>query len=171
MPVKPKTSSRVTEDPRRRRDFRPQYYPKANDRDGPSPGAAARNDRLILKFLAVYYQLNCDYARLVETRARTTSPDSAKAEEECLRAIEKTLIIRDGLEDQFAAFGVIAEPIVVGGFTMDVKFTFGDVTAAGRLRSAPIMSSANVSIPLPPGIKLENLTFPREESGRRTGSR
>jgi hypothetical protein len=169
--VKPKTSSRVPEDPRRRRDFRPQYYPKANGQDGPPPGAAARNDRATIEFLAAYHQLNCEYARLVETRAMAPSPDRAKAEEECLHAIEKALIVRDGLEDHYAPFGIIAEPIVAEGFTMDVKFTFGDVTAAGRLRSAPIMSSANVSISLPPGIKIENLTFPREDSGRRTGSR
>ena len=171
MPLNPKTSSRAPEDPRRRPDFRPQYYPKANDRNCPPPGASARNDRVMLEFLAVYYQLNCEYARLVETRAMTQSPDRAKTEQECLHAIEKALILRDGLEDHYAPFGMIAEPIVADGFTMDVKFTFGDVTAAGRLRSAPIMSSANVSIPLPPGIKIENLTFPQEDSGRRTGSR
>jgi hypothetical protein len=170
MPVNPKNSTRAPEDPRRRRDFHPQYYPTANGRTGPRPGVTARNDCVILEFLAAYYQLNCEYARLLEVRAMAQSTDRAKAEDECLRAIERDLIIRDGLEDQYAASGIIAEPIVVDGFTMDVKFTFGDVTAAGRLRSAPIMSSANVSIPLPPGIKLENLTFPREDSSHRTGS-
>ena len=167
MPVNPKTSSRAPrapEDPRHRRDFLPQYYPKVNGGDGPLSGATARNDRVMIEFLAVYYQLNCEYARLVETRAMAQSKDRAKAEEECLRAIEKALILRDGLEDQNASAGVIAEPIVADGFTMDVIFTFGDVTAAGRLRSAPIMSSATLLIRLPPGVEIEKLTFPNEGS-------
>ena len=159
-PKIPSCAARAPKDPRSRRDFLPQYYPKANGQGGPPPKVTAQNDRIKIEFLAVYYQLNREYARLVQTRAMPQSPDRAKAEGECLRAIERALILRDGLEDQYAASGVIAEPILADGFTVDLKFTFGNVTAAGRLRSAPIISSAEISIALPPGIKIEKLTFP-----------
>jgi hypothetical protein len=118
----------------------------------------------MIEFQAAYYDLNCHYSRLLAVRAQGETPEVKNAEYECLRAIEKALIIRDGLEDEYASSGVIAEPVVMDGYTMDVKFTFGDVTAAGRLRSAPIMSSAMISIELPPGVEIEKLTFPGESS-------
>ena len=149
-----------------RADFRPEYFPRANGRVGPAPDAIGRNDRIKLEFLAVYYRLNCEYARLLQARAKAESPECKKTDAKCLRAIETILIVRDGLEDKYASCGVIAEPIVSDGFTMDVKFTFGDVTAAGRLRSAVIVSSAVIAVGLPPGIAVEKLTFP--EQGSRT---
>jgi hypothetical protein len=97
------------------------------------------------------------------------SPDRAKMESECLHALEKILILRDGLEDHYAAFGVISEPVVTNGYAMDLKFTFGDVTATGRLRSVPLESSGAVAIRLPPGIDLQKLTFPAADRGGETG--
>lgn len=165
--MNPKTSfdsPGALEDPRCRPDFLPQYYPKLNGGDGPPPGSTTRNDLIMIEFRAAYYDLNYHYSRLLEVRGQGETPGAKEREFECLRAIEKSLIVRDGLEDQYASSGVIAEPIVVDGFTMDVKFTFGNITAAGRLRSALIVSSAMISIGLPPGVKIEELTFPNEGS-------
>jgi hypothetical protein len=158
------------EDPRGRGDFRPEFYPKANGGDDPPPEATSRNDRIRIEFRAVYYRLNCEYARLQEARASAESSGRAKMESECLRAIEKILILRDGLEDHHAAFGVICEPVVTNGYAMDLKFTFGDVTATGRLRSVPLESSGAVAIRLPPGIDIQKLTFPDADRGNETGT-
>jgi hypothetical protein len=148
------------EDPRSRSGFLPQFYPKANGQSAPPADATERNDRIILEFLAAYYILNSHHSRLLETRKNAQSPERSKAERKCLHAIEKVLILRDSLEDRYAPLGVIAEPFVRSGFTVDVKFSFGNVNAAGRLRSRPFVSSAFISIPLPPGVRIEDLTFP-----------
>ena len=153
--------SEFPRDPRQRKDFCSKYYPKANGGDGPPPDSAARNDGIMSAFRAAYYGLNCEHARLRELRAATGCVDREKAEKECLRAIEKALIIRDGLEDRLACFGVIAEPIVEDGFAVDLKFTFGDVTAAGRRRSELLVSSADIAIGLPLGVKRDRLTLPK----------
>src|SRR5262245_34782686 len=123
------------EDPRRRRDFRPQHYPRVNGQGAPPPEATERNDRMKLEFLAAYYALNGGYARLLEVRGHPDSPERREAETKCLQAIEEMLILRDKLEDQYAPFGVIAEPVVQDGFTVNLKISFGNVDAAGRLRS------------------------------------
>src|SRR5580765_8509775 len=115
------------EDPRSRSGFLPQFYPTANGKNAPPAGATERNDRIILEFLAAYYDLNSHYSRLLETRKNPESPELSKAERKRLQAIEKGLILRDSLEDRYAPFGVIAEPVVHAGFTVDVKFSFGNV--------------------------------------------
>ena len=148
------------EDPRSRSGFLRQFYPTANGQNASPVDATERNDRIILEFLAAYYDLNSHYSRLLEERKKPESPERSKAERERLQAIEKVLILRDSLEDRYAPFGVIAEPEVQAGFTVDVKFYFGNVNAAGRLRSRPFVSSAFISIRLPPGVRIEDLTFP-----------
>src|SRR5262245_26378649 len=55
-------------DPRSYPDFRPPFYPAVNGKTAPSVDTAGRNDRITLEFLAVYYELNCRYAALVEAR-------------------------------------------------------------------------------------------------------
>jgi len=57
---------------------------------------------------------------------------------------------------------VIVEPVMKEGLAVDVKFTFGNINAVGRPWSQPIMSSAFLSIALPPGVKREELTYPDE---------
>lgn len=151
------------DDPRGRPDFQFSHYPKANSKDAPPANAEDRNAQIVLEFLAIYYALNCEQAKLREVRAAAASPQQTARERERLQAIEKILIERDRLEDRYAPFGIIAEPVVRNGFTVDVKFTFGSVNAAGRLRGAPLVSSSTIPIRLPPGVKLEDLTFPEEE--------
>jgi hypothetical protein len=145
------------DDPRGRSDFQSSHYPKANGKEAPPLDAQDRNDRIVLEFLSVYYALNCEHAKLRQVRNNTAQ------ERERLQAIEKVLIQRDGLEDKYAPFGVIAEPVVENGFTVDIKFTFGSVNAAGRLRGAPMISSSTIPIRLPPGVKLEDLSFPEQK--------
>lgn len=147
------------DDPRNRRDFRTQHYPRVNGQEAPPPVATERNDRIKLEFLAAYYDLNGAHARLLETRGQPDSPERREAEKKCLQAIERLLIVRDSLEDQYAPLGVIAEPIVKDGFTMNVKISFGNVDAAGRLRSESYTITACVPIPLPEGVKFENLNL------------
>ena len=152
-------------DPRIHDDFRPRHYPRVNGRDAPPPEATERNDRIKLEFLAAYYALNGGYAALLEARGHPDSPERRQAEKKCLQNIERLLIVRDGLEDQYAPFGVIAEPVVENGFTMDVKISFGNVDATGRLRSELYTLTACVPIPLPGGVEFEDLPIKIEGPG------
>ncbi|HTL55812.1 MAG TPA: hypothetical protein VL361_09040 [Candidatus Limnocylindrales bacterium] len=157
--------SPVFEDPRSRTDFRAKYYPRANAREGPPPDASARNERVMLEFLAVYYELNCQYAALLEERKNSRASAQTRRELELLRAIERTLIARDRLEDRYAPYGVIAEPIIEKGFTIDVIFSFGNVDARGLPRSECLSVTAYVPIPLPPGTQLRDLPVKIEGPG------
>ncbi|MCI0746448.1 MAG: hypothetical protein L0Y58_13680 [Verrucomicrobia subdivision 3 bacterium] len=153
----------MLEDPRARPDFRPEHFPTANGKSAPSPDGRGPNDQKILEFLSVYYRLNCEHAKLLESRGMADSAGGPQTERERMQAIERILVIRDGLEDQYAPMGTIAEPVVRGGFTVDVKFTFGNVNRAGRLRGAAMVSSATIPIRLPPGVRIEDLTLPEEQ--------
>jgi len=152
------------EDPRSRPEFLSHYYPSANGKDPPAVNAAGRNEQIMLEFLAVYYRLNCAYARLCEVR-KTASPERSQQERECMQAIEKVLILRDALEDRYAPYGVIAEPVAREGFAVDVEFSFGSVDAAGRPRSELYTITAYVPIPLPPGMRLDQLPLKIEGPG------
>jgi len=164
-PTPPSLAQPSLEDPRRRSDFRPQYYPLANHQDAPPLDALERNDRIKLEFLAAYYELNCEYSRLLAARQRPPSPEHDEAEKKSLQAVERLLIVRDQLEDQYAPFGVIADPVVKNGFTANVIFNFGNVDAAGRRRSELYTITACVPIPLPQGIKFEDLAIKIEGPG------
>ncbi len=153
------------EDPRQRHDFVPQFYPTTNGRQAPPLDSSGENDRVALEFLAAYYHLNYEYSRLLEVRRRPISPQRAEAERKCLQDVEKVLIVRDGLEDRYAPFGVIAEPSVRDGFTVNLKISFGNMDAAGRRRSDLYTLTAYVPIPLPKGTKLEDLPMKIEGPG------
>ena len=166
MTPTPETDERSGfQDPRSRSDFLPQHYPRANGKEAPPIDAAAQNDRILLEFLAVYYKLNCEYFHLLEVRERPDSRERSGAERERLQAIEKVLILRDSLEDRCAPLGVIAEPVVKEGFTVDLKISFGNVDAAGRRRSDLYTITAFLPIPLPKGVKIEDLPIQIEGPG------
>src|SRR2546422_5721915 len=166
MSTTPETSvQRGFEDPRSRSDFLREYYPKANGKDAPPEDSPQRNDRIMIEFLAAYYSLNREYGRLRELRKKTDSAERAQQEREHLQAIEKVLIVRDGLEDRYAPLGVIAEPLVNDGFAVDVKFSFGNVDANGRRRSDLFTMTVYVPIPMPAGARLEDLELKIEGPG------
>ena len=153
------------DDPRCRTDFLPACYPKANGRDAPPAQATEQNDRIMLEFLAAYYELNRAYAGLRAARKSAASPEQAAAERERLQAMEKVLIIRDGLEDRYAPFGVLAEPVVQNGFAVDVRFSFGNVDAAGRRRTDRYRLMAYLPIPLPEGMDFKDVPYRIEGPG------
>ena len=158
------------EDPRRCADFLPQFYPKINGKEAPpidslGPSGKTQNDRIVLEFLAAYYHLNCQYSRLLAVRTQSASPQRDETERKCLQDVEKVLIVRDALEDRYAPFGVIAEPMVRDGFTADLRISFGNVDAAGRRRSDLYTLTAYVPVPLPQGTKLEDLPLKIEGPG------
>jgi hypothetical protein len=134
-------------DPRSRSDFQPRHYPQLNGTEAPPAGATEHNDRIQLEFAAAYYELNCEYALLAGVRQQPESAERAKNETKHLQNVERLLIVRDGLEDQYAPFGVIAEPVVKDGFTVNLRISFGNVDAAGRLRSELYTITACVPIP------------------------
>jgi hypothetical protein len=152
-------------DPRSRAGFQPPHYPRVNGQEAPPPTATGRNDRIKLEFLAAYYDLNCAYARLLAVRQEADSPARREAEKKSLQNVERLLIVRDGLEDQYAPLGVIAEPVVKDGFTVNVILSFGNVDAAGRLRSEMYTLTACVPVPLPEGFKFEDLDVKIEGPG------
>jgi hypothetical protein len=145
------------DDPRTRPDFQPLHYPRLNGQDTPPVGATGRNDRIKLEFLAVYYGLNCENARLLDLKNQPDSDRRAEAEKNALQAVEKLLIARDQLEDEYAPLGVVAEPFLNDGFTVAVRVSFGNVDAAGRLRSEMFTIATTVPIPLPGRVRFKDL--------------
>jgi len=152
-------------DPRRCADFLPQFYPTANAKPAPPIDSPGENERVVLEFLAAYYQLNREYSRLLEVRRQSPSPQRDEAERKSLQEIEKVLIVRDALEDRYAPYGVVAQPIIRDGLTGNLKISFGNVDAAGRRRSDVYTLTAFVPIPLPKGTKLEDLPLKIEGPG------
>jgi hypothetical protein len=159
------------EDPRTRPDFTPHYFPRANGKHPPAIDTLDRNERITNEFLSAYYYLNCEYRRLREARQLAPSPQRAVAERERLQAIEKVLIVRDALEDRYAPLGVIADPVVKDGFAVDLTITFGNADAAGRPHQNLYTITAEVPIPLPKGLKLEDLRIKVEGPGITPGAR
>jgi len=118
--------------------------------------------------------LNRCYAHLLEIRGKQVSDPASRERSERvgLQKIEKALRLRDRLEDRYAPYGVIAEPVMEHGFAVDVKFSFGSVQSKAQRNAQVFSSSAYISIPLLPGVKAEDLTFPgKEELMRRLKSR
>ena len=128
-------------------------------------GASASNERITNELLATYYYLNCEFCRLREVRQQSPSPERAAAERERLQAIERVLIVRDGLEDFYAPLGVIAEPIVKDGFAVELKITFGNSDASGRPHQNLYTITADVPIPLPRRMKIDELSIQIEGPG------
>jgi hypothetical protein len=143
-------------DPRKASDFNADWYPKADGREAPAVDTSDACDRIRLQFLAVYYELNGGYARLQAFRnAIPKKPGTAQPGElTALKQIEELLRRRDALEDQFAPLGVIAEPVMQQGFTLDVRFSFGAERPDPDLQGG-FYSSAYITIPLPSGVILQ----------------
>ena len=158
---------RPTADPRSLPDFELRHYPRVNGEESPAPDAAERNDRIKLEFAATYYALNCEHARLVALRCQPDSIGRRTEEKTLLQKIERLLIARDKLEDFYAPFGVIAEPVIKEGFTVDLNISFGNVDAFGRLRSDCYTITACVPVPLPQGINFDELPITIEGPGIR----
>jgi hypothetical protein len=149
------TAPLMMEDPRSRPDFMARYYPLANGKKAPALCCEEQNDRIMLEFLAAYYFLNCAHAKLVEIRAAASSTPS-DAERAYLPEVDKLLIFRDELEDRYAPRGVLAQPVIKDGFTLDVRFSFGNADSRGRPRTDLFRLTAHIPIPLPPGAKLRD---------------
>ena len=145
------------QDPRAARGFRPQFYPQADGRAGPPANAADRLDRMRLRFLAIYYELNRGYARLLEARRNADGKAAHRKTLElaALKRIESVLRRRDGLEDEAAPYGIIAEPVLKKGFTVSVQFSCGNRPPPPDKGGGPLYSSAYLTIPLPAGVTLD----------------
>jgi hypothetical protein len=135
-------------DPRGGLGFCHERYPAANGGEAPARGARERNERIQIEFLAVYYELNVGYAALLDVRRTQLGEGRRGAERSQLRRIERALRRRDALEDHYAPLGVVAEAVMRDGYTVDVRFTFGDVDASGRLRTEGYVTSAYVALPM-----------------------
>jgi len=156
-------------DPRTSPDFLPQLFPSANGSTSWPVSDDEKNDRIVMDFLAAYYQINRGWARLRELRARPPEADFATLERSALESIETALRIRDELEDHYAPVGVVAEAVIDGGITTDVHFTFGSTRATGQFRSQPIVFSVDLKFRTPnpagrrmihpPGPPLANATI------------
>jgi len=158
-------SSGSVEDPRNSQDFVAHLYPKSNGGEAPAANAPGLNDRVVLQFLTAYYRINSQYARLRKVREQKASVPRDQREREALQAIEVALQHRDALEDRYAPYGVIAEAVVKDGFVVDVKFSFGNADATGRLRSDLYKITAYVPIPLPAGTDFGDLPVRIEGPG------
>jgi hypothetical protein len=142
------TPSSVSFDVRLASDFAPQFYPQADGAPVPPGGSGDRDDTIKIEFCAVYYQLNRLHACLSELRQKEegSSPDRLQ-ERELLEEVENHLRLRDALEDKYAPYGVIAEPILEEGFTTDIRFTFGDRNILRQQRTHLVSSSALILFP------------------------
>jgi hypothetical protein len=153
------------DDPRSHADFDPHLYPGVNRQEAPAPNATERNNRIKLEFLAVYYRLNREHVRLQNLRGQPETEQRRAGELDILRAIERLLVLRDNLEDEYAPLGVIAEPVNRDGFTRDLIVTFGNEDCYGKLRSDLYSITACVPVPLPKGIDFEELAITIEGPG------
>jgi hypothetical protein len=152
-------------DPRGNAQDLPPDFPTVNGQRPPPPGATARNDRIMLDFLCAYYHLNRAYRRLLEARSLPEGDARLTAERESLQDVEKILIIRDRLEDLHAPLGVITEPVVRQGFTVDLTIKFGNVDAAGRRRTDLYTLTTVMPVPLPGPARLDDLPMGIEGPG------
>ena len=150
---------------RRQIDLQTKHHPTADGKPAPVRGSRDRNDQIKLEFLAAYCRLNRCHATLLRTRSRTVANPAKREQSErvALRRIEKALRWRDELEDQYAPYGVIAEPVTANGFTVDVRFSFGNIQSVSRSNPQILYSSAYVSIPLPLGGKSGELKTPSKK--------
>ena len=137
------------QDPRSESGFQPQHFPRANGKAPPPVDAAKWEERVMIEFLAAYYELNRAYAALLRIRTRPQPSQAASEELECLQLLEGRLVRRDALEDRYAPAGVIAEPVNQEGFTVDVQFRFGSRDPVGRRRFDALTMAAYVPIPWP----------------------
>lgn len=129
-------------DPRSEEDFDPRFYPKADGASATSTESSDRDDWIKLEFCAVYYRLNQLHAKLTEMRGNAGEPDGESCAPELMQEIEKQLRLRDELEDRYSPYGVIAEAIAKDGFTVKIKFTFGDRTVLREQRTRLVSSTA-----------------------------
>jgi hypothetical protein len=101
-------------------DFFPQFLP-LSDLDNPPPKHSTNpNDLIRWKFLSVYHDLNLAYAK---RHAASRRLDHAE-ENQWKNRLEELTEIRDGLEDQYAPYGVIAEVTFEKCFAVNIAFTF-----------------------------------------------
>ena len=155
----PKTDCRTNLDLRTLPGFVPSLFPLANGAPVPAASRDALNHPAVMAFLEAYYEINVRWMELRAVRSRPDAPDVARQERAALQAVEAALRQRDELEDRYAPYGIIAEPTIDNGFTIDVRFSFGNVDAQGRMRSELYTLSTSFPLPLPPGVKLEDLRF------------
>jgi hypothetical protein len=153
------------EDPRCCTGFLPHYHPRVNGGEAPPVDTMEGNERMTIEFLAAYYHLNCEYSKLLEIRQRPAGPVRSEAEMKALQALEKILIVRDSLEDRYAPLGVITDPVVKDGFTVDLNIRFGNADAAGRRRTDAYTLTAFVPIPMPAGANFEDVPMKIEGPG------
>jgi len=147
---------RLVEDPRSRPDFIEQHFPLANGKPAPAPDSEERNDRIMLDFLAAYYDLNCAHAKLLEIRRGEGSTTRSDVERNYLPEVDKLLIVRDEIEDRYAPCGILAQPVLKDGFTVNIKFSFGNTDSRGKPRNDLFRVTLKVPVPLPPGAKLSD---------------
>ena len=137
-------------------------YPTADGKSAPPRNSKDRNDRIKTEFLTAYYRLNRCYSRLLEIRGKQISDPARRQRNErtALQKIELALRLRDELEDQYAPYGIIAEPLMRNGFAIDVKFSFGSFRSRAQRNAQVLSSSAYIPIPLPTGVKPGGCKFP-----------
>ena len=105
--------------------------------------------QLISQFLEAHYRINLAYARLLALRKERQYRVPKRLEQPFTERIEKAIIEREKLEDRYASRGVIATPVYIAGFAVDVRFV--DAHTA-RLQNAPVITrsaSVRLSIRLP----------------------
>ncbi len=109
------------DDPRNNSHFKPELYPRCHDGPAPEPNAPEPAARRKLALLTAYYQINL-CAQTLQT-ARQAPQRSKEVEHAALKALEKALLARDALEDQYAPYGIVSSPKVEGGLVTEVSFT------------------------------------------------
>lgn len=118
--------------------------------DAPPPsGASAALANARREFVAVYGEINRQYAQLRAWRAQPAEGHARNAEYELLQKIEKALLAKEELENRAAARGISVTPVYRDGFTIDLLFQH-----PGKTRYLVAGSSASrfIALPLPPGM-------------------
>lgn len=143
-----------------------RMMPACDGGEWPALGSADAVQRQQIEFLAAYYHLNRLYARLQQAR----HDEDCEWVEACVLAdLQEAIAHRDRLEDLAAVVGFDAEPVLMGQWVTNVRFTYAGCRAReNHRRGHP--QEARVKVPRPsvdtnlevdvegiPGIPVETL--------------
>jgi hypothetical protein len=118
-------------DPRTLPDFKPEFLPLCDGGDAPEGKSNSRYDRLMLEFLAAYYELNVAQAAMDETELKGDPAAQRAAMKEFVHASRW----RDELEDRHAPEGFYAEPVMSGSRYANLLFHWANKPQRPRIYS------------------------------------
>ena len=128
-----KTMPETNRDPRSEADFAPELFPECDRESLPAAGSLPPCE---LAFLTAYYDLNVASRALdAYRRDRPKGTVDSNVERRLLMAVEKTLLAKESVEDQYAPLGIWARPTIENGVVISVELRKPPVPGEARFRT------------------------------------